>query len=258
MGHDARMTTPTLLVFIHGACLGPWIWTHKLVPYFESRGLRCFAPDLHAAWPSPDWSPEVRRLTLARYVDRLHGLLGSWPGHRILIGHAMGARIAQGLVARGYRDGLVMIAPPAQEGGLQPLRALARAHPARFMRAWAERRPRLCFGPQGQPHEGAVRELLLHPGASAAQAHSVATALRDESFSACMQWLGRSPWPIDPQVPTLVLGGREDPWVPLTALRHTAAAWQATAHVIPHAGHCPMLGETGLSVARHIERWLFE
>lgn len=258
MGHDARMTTPTLLVFIHGACLGPWIWTHKLVPYFESRGLRCFAPDLHAAWPSPDWSSEVRRLTLARYVDRLHGLLGSWPGHRILIGHAMGARIAQGLVARGYRDGLVMIAPPAQEGGLQPLRALARAHPARFMRAWAERRPRLCFGPQGQPHEGAVRELLLHPGASAAQAHSVATALRDESFSACMQWLGRSPWPIDPQVPTLVLGGREDPWVPLTALRHTAAAWQATAHVIPHAGHCPMLGETGLSVARHIERWLFE
>lgn len=252
------MTVPTLLVFVHGPCLSPWIWTHQLVPYFESRGVSCFAPDLHAAWPQPDWSPEVRRLPLSRYVDRLHGMLSEWRGNRILIGHSMGARIVQGLVSRGYRDGMVMIAPPPAHGGLASLRRLARAHPARFLRAWAERRPLWCFGPPGEPQVSAVRELMLSPMASDELVRSLASVLRDESFTACMQWLGRSPWPVDAAVPALVIGGREDPWVPVAALRHTAAAWQATAQVIPHAGHCPMLGDTALTVARHIERWLFD
>lgn len=170
----------------------------------------------------------------------------------------MGARIVQGLVARGHRDGMVMISPPPAQGGLAPLRRLASNHPVRFLRAWAERRPLWCFGPPGEPQASAVRELLLHPTASADLVQSLSAALRDESFTACMQWLGRSPWPIDAQVPTLVLGGREDPWVPVADLRRTAAAWQATAQVIPHAGHCPMLGDTAITVARHIERWLFD
>jgi hypothetical protein len=35
-------------------------------------------------------------------------------------------------------------------------------------------------------------------------------------------------------------------------------AWNATAHVVPHAGHCAMLGAGWVAVARHVERWRFD
>jgi pimeloyl-ACP methyl ester carboxylesterase len=59
-------------------------------------------------------------------------------------------------------------------------------------------------------------------------------------------------------VPVLVLSGRDDPLVTPAALRRTAAAWDAVAHVVPHAGHCPMLGTPGATLARHVERWLLD
>jgi pimeloyl-ACP methyl ester carboxylesterase len=56
----------------------------------------------------------------------------------------------------------------------------------------------------------------------------------------------------------LVLSGRDDPLVTPAALRRTAAAWDAVAHVVPHAGHCPMLGTPGATLAGHVERWLLD
>jgi alpha-amylase len=58
-------------------------------------------------------------------------------------------------------------------------------------------------------------------------------------------------------MPVLAIGGREDPLVTPPLLRHAAAQWGAAAHVVPHAGHLPMLGAGAMTVARHIERWLF-
>jgi len=259
LGHHRVMATPTtLLVFIHGPCLGPWIWPRSLIELFEERGLVCFSPDLHEAWPQPQWSRQISRLPLSRYVERLHGLLKQWPGRTILIGHSTGARIAHALVTRGLRDGLVMIAPPPEEGAMPQVRALARGHRMPMLNAWWQQRPRLCVGSPDQPDVQAVRDWLLYPGAPVELAQMLADRLRDDSFVACREGLGRNPGIADPTVPTLVIGGREDRLVPVASLRHTASLWQAKAHVIPHAGHCPMLGDTGRVVGRHIERWLFD
>jgi len=252
------MASGTLLVLLHGPFLGPWVWTETFRAHFEARGLRCFAPDLHEAWPHAQWSPAISRLPLNRYVERLHGLLSQWPGNRILVGHSGGARIAQHLVARGLRDGLVMIAPPPVEGLTPVLREQAQHHPIRFARAWHERRPLLCFGAPAAPDPALVRQWLPHPDAPAKLTRAVAAQLRDEPFHACLQALGRADLPPDPTVATLVIGGRQDSLVPVDRLRHTAAQWQARTHVIARAGHCPQLGDSGLTVARHIERWLLE
>jgi pimeloyl-ACP methyl ester carboxylesterase len=64
--------------------------------------------------------------------------------------------------------------------------------------------------------------------------------------------------PRDAGVPVLAISGRDDPLVTPAALRRTAVAWDAVAHVVPHAGHCPMLGDSAGIVARHVERWLFD
>jgi pimeloyl-ACP methyl ester carboxylesterase len=94
------------LVFVHGACFGPWIWAEHLMPHFEALGLRCFAPDLQEAWPQAQWSASIARFPLARYTDRLHGMLDQLSGPKILVGHAMGARIVEGLIERGAPLGI--------------------------------------------------------------------------------------------------------------------------------------------------------
>jgi len=254
--HPVRAT----LLFVHGAGLGPWTFAEHLIPHFESLGLRCFAPDLHEAWPTEGWSPEVGRLPLARYAQRLRGLLAVMPGPVILVGHSMGARVVESLVRDGARDGAVLIAPTPPEGLLEPARALAARDPIAFGRAMLARRPLLLFGEASRPDPERVRALLLHPGAPASLAAQVAARLRDESFAACLDWLrpAAAAAPRSLRVPVLAIGGREDPLVPPAALRRAAAAWGATAHVVPHAGHCPMLGAGGATVARHVERWLFD
>lgn len=247
------------LVLVHGPCLGPWIWAEHLVPRLEALGLRCFAPDLHEAWPRAEWSPAVARVSIERYAQRLHGLLAPLPGPRILVGHSMGARVVEALVERGLHDGAVLVSPTPPDGLEAQARGLAARWPAAFARALIARRPLLMFGEPGRPDPARVRALLLGPRASDALVGRVAAALRDEPFAACLGWLRPRPAAArGARVPVLAISGRDDPLVTPAALRRTAAAWDAVAHVIPHAGHCPMLGPAAETLARHIERWLLD
>jgi pimeloyl-ACP methyl ester carboxylesterase len=254
-----RSAPRATVVLVHGPCLGPWIWEEHLVPRLESIGLRCFAPDLHEAWPRPDWSPAVARVSIERYAERLHGLLAQVRGPRILVGHSMGARVVEALVARGLRDGMVLISPTPPDGLEARARSLAARWPAAVARAVLARRPLLVLGDPGRPEPERVRALLLGRRAPDALVAGTAAALRDEPFAACLEWLRPRPVPAGgARVPVLAISGRDDPLVTPAALRRTAAAWDAVAHVIPHAGHCPMLGAPGETLARHLERWLLE
>ena len=245
-------------VLVHGPCVGPWIWDEHLVPRLQAIGLRCFAPDLHEAWPRADWSTAVARVSIARYTDRLHSALAHVRGPKILIGHSLGARVVEALVERGLHDGVVLISPTPPEGLEAPARVLAARWPMAFARALLARRPLLLLGEPGHADRERVRALLLDARAPDALVDRVATALRDEPYLACLEWLRPRAAPPPRGVPVLVLSGRDDPLVTPAALRRTAAAWDAVAHVVPHAGHCPMLGTPGATLARHVERWLLD
>jgi pimeloyl-ACP methyl ester carboxylesterase len=247
------------VVLVHGPCLGPWIWDEHLVPRLEALGLRCFAPDLHEAWPRTEWSPAVARVSIERYAERLHGLLAPLRGPRILVGHSLGACVVEALVGRGLHDGAVLVSPTPPDGLEARARSIAARWPGAFARAVVARRPLLLLGDPGRPDPERVRALLLGPRAPDALVQRVAASLRDEPFAACLGWL--RPRPVPPRrvrVPVLAISGRDDPLVTPAALRRTAAAWDAVAHVLPHAGHCPMLGTPGATLASHVERWLLD
>jgi pimeloyl-ACP methyl ester carboxylesterase len=255
----ARRTPRATAVLVHGPGLGPWIWDEHVVPQLESVGLRCFAPDLHEAWPDPDWSPRVARTSIARYAERLHVVIGRVRGPVILVGHSMGARVVEALIARRAPEGAVLVSPTPPGGLLDEARGLAGRWPAGFAQAVLARRPLRLFGEPARPDPARVRALLLAPHASDALVARVASTLRDEPYVACLEWL--RPRPLPPAasgLPVLAISGRDDALVTPAALRRTAAAWNATAHVVPHAGHCPMLGPSGATLARHLVRWLLD
>ncbi len=142
------------------------------------------------------------------------------------------------------------------------MRELLIRHPAALSRMLLERRPRLMFGDPAQTDLERLSQWLLWPEeirSSSGVLDLLAARLRDESFAACCDWLRPSTMSgVLRTMPVLTIGGRKDPLVTPTVLRQAAAQWTATAHIVPHAGHLPMLGPSAIALARHIERWLFD
>jgi pimeloyl-ACP methyl ester carboxylesterase len=111
------MTSKTVL-FIHGLYMTPLCW-EEWVKRFEAKGYRCIAP----AYPGRDKSvkelqtPEAAlgKLTLRHIVDHLAKQIATLAEKPVLIGHSMGALIAQLLLQRGLGSAAIAIdsAPPS-------------------------------------------------------------------------------------------------------------------------------------------------
>jgi non-heme chloroperoxidase len=108
------------IVMIHGANCGGWCFD-LFRDVFEARGLSCYAPDLigHGA------EKETGRGTLANvgiadYREQMAAFVKALPERPILLGHSMGAVIAQQLAAQGFAEKLVLVSPGPRAGILPP------------------------------------------------------------------------------------------------------------------------------------------
>ncbi|SRR5581483_4866256 len=106
------------VVFIHGLYMTPLCW-ENWVKRFEAKGYRCLCP----AYPGRDKSvqelqtpePALGKLTLSMILDHLEKYNRALDEKPILIGHSMGALIAQLLLQRGIASAAIAIdsAPPS-------------------------------------------------------------------------------------------------------------------------------------------------
>lgn len=105
------------VVLIHGMwCTGAnWARVRELL---QPRGYPCFAPTLPAHEPVPDQPLQVGRRGLREYLDFLAGQIyaQSFERRPVLIGHSMGAVLAQQLAARIDALALVLLTPLAARG----------------------------------------------------------------------------------------------------------------------------------------------
>ncbi len=105
------------VVLIHGLYMTPLCW-EDWVKRFEAKGYRCVAP----AYPGRDKSIQelqtpdaaLGKLTLSNILDHLTKQIKALDEKPILIGHSMGALIAQLLLQRGLASAAIAIdsAPP--------------------------------------------------------------------------------------------------------------------------------------------------
>jgi pimeloyl-ACP methyl ester carboxylesterase len=241
----ARETGAPLL-FVHGLFAASWMFEHW-TPFFAERGRAVFALDLRGHGPS-DRVVDRGRVSLEDHIDDVRRVTEAL-GRVVIVGHSMGALIAQKLAESGAVDAAVLVSPAPPRGiALISLRLIARqvkyvpallgsreirvgradADAIIFNRLPPEERPALYS--QLEPDSGrAGRQIML--GAVAVNERRV-------------------------RCPVLVLAGDADRFVPLRVARRVAAKYDATLRVLPGRGHLIMQEPGWAEAAGEIERWL--
>ncbi|MGE5505061.1 MAG: alpha/beta hydrolase [Actinomycetota bacterium] len=223
---------------IHGAFAGGWC-LQPLARALVRRGWTTHVPDLpgHGARRLAD--AELARLGLAEYRADLAGLIAGLPAPPILVGHSMGAVLAQQLAMAGLARGLVLVAPAPRQGLLPQSAAEMRAS-------------------QGLMSLGPLWQMAVHPNWEVAAADSLNRVPADrrravfdrfgpESGRALFQmffWMldaeaGAAVEPTRVTCPVLCLCGSDDRVVSPASARLTAGGFgaAATCHELAGCGH---------------------
>lgn len=108
---DIRTRT---IVMIHGMWGGAWYWGN-FKHYFEKRGYQCHTPTLryHDIDPKEKPNPALGTTSLLDYAQDIEEYIRNLNDEPILMGHSMGALLAQMLGARRLSKGLILLSPAA-------------------------------------------------------------------------------------------------------------------------------------------------
>ncbi|WP_120007138.1 alpha/beta hydrolase [Teichococcus vastitatis] len=234
--------SPTLL-FLHGAGCGAWVWDEGFAARCAAAGLAGLAPDFTRR-------PGGREAGLSDYLEEARRILRGVGGPVVLVGHSLGALVAQRLLLEPEVRGAVLLTPAPPEGLWLSAAQLALADPC----LWSEA-SRMDAPPGSAPLELATT--LFGAGMPEAEAHGFLARMGGESQAALLE----AQWP--QPVPMgwlhgrrmLVLGAAEDRLITLDAV-HRCALWHGvTAEILPGRGHLLMLEPGWDALADRIIRW---
>jgi len=225
--HDApRATRRPPILFIHGLAHGAWCWREHWMPAAAERGFPTYAVSLRGHGDSGG-RKRLGRTLMRHYVHDVMQTITELPQPPIIVGHSMGALIAQ-LVADRYQPrGLALLTPAPIQGAAYTLPRMIRRRPLDAAK-------------------------VMTGGTLPLRAQSLFTGLDDETAARYVDRLGReSPWAqyelliphrIGPvRAPVLVVGTPEDRVVDEAATVRTAEVYGVEPVWIPGIGHDLML-----------------
>jgi non-heme chloroperoxidase len=233
------------LLFLHGAfvdhrCFGPWI------EIFAAKGWSCIAPSRRGRLGV---GPEhARNLTVADYVDDTLAVIGELEQLPVVIGHSLGALVAQKVAESGKCAAALLVspAPPA----MLPAQPVA-------VPTYLAMLPKILAGLPVLPARGGCATIALNrvPRDLHAAIHG---ALIPESGKVYREMIfGRIR--VDPgrvTCPVRVISGAEDRIVSPALARWTAAYYGAEAVICDGHAHW-LLGEPGFeAIAAGAEAWI--
>ena len=245
------------IVMLHGASAGGWCFD-KFRGVFESLGWTCHTPDLigHGE-DAADADTKLVGIGMADYRAELTKFLKALSPPPVLLGHSMGAVLAQQLAASGMARALVLVSP-APRAGILPATDSERQLDQDLMTI------------------AAFWKTVIHPDFDLACFYSLNRVPPEEQWSVFDQFgpeSGRAYfellfWMFDKtratevdtgavRCPVLCLSGTDDNLVSLPTARETAAPYRG-ATFWEEAGHGHMLPvEPGApDIARRIAAWI--
>lgn len=244
-GAPGSKTEKPPILFLHGAFADHFTF-ERWVGAFADLGYETFAPARRGrAGVGPD---RAAGLDFDDYVDDTRAVLATLDQPPIIVGHSLGALIAQRLAAQGAARSIVLLAPA----------------PPAMLTAQAVALPK--FGPQmpkimaGRPFvvgNNACSVLALNrvPEDARPPIHARLTHESGKVYRALMFGTVR----VDASkvaVPVFVAGGTDDRIISTALTRKTAKHYGVQAHIYPNHGHW-IVDEPGTdAVIRDVADWL--
>jgi pimeloyl-ACP methyl ester carboxylesterase len=236
------------ILFLHGAFVGPEIWTRFIAPWFAGRGHRVLVPRL----PGPVEGPA----RLRDYVARARSAAERLGGRPVVVGHSLGGLVAQHLAAERRAAGVELVASPGPAGlGSVLWQLSARAPDVLAQLLVMQAGGGALLGPE------AVRRALFSEETPLAWVEDVApAALGPESPLALLDGLtwDLPAWPFARATPMLAVLGDHDAFVPVSDLWALAIAYGAETELMRGFAHAIPIDPHWRSLAWRIGAWLDE
>ena len=125
---EPRATRTPPLLFIHGLAHGAWCFAEHWLSAAAQKGFPAYAVSLRGHGGSGG-SQQRRRTLMRHYVHDVMQTITELPQPPVLVGHSMGAIIAQLVADRYSPRALVLLAPAPLQGAGVTMAALARKRP---------------------------------------------------------------------------------------------------------------------------------
>ncbi|MBF0135742.1 MAG: alpha/beta fold hydrolase [Magnetococcales bacterium] len=245
---------PFNLLFVHGMCVGAWVWSPHFLPCFADWGYAAHALSLRGHGRSPG-AERIGWYCLADYASDIETALRELDGPTILVGHSLGGAVVQEYMRRsgGKAAGMVLMASVPPYGLTPAVWRMFFENPA----LWWELAV-LMFAGARRVHQRTVREGLFSPGFPDQDFRHFVQEAGNESWVVGMELMGWRPFaPLPNSLPhVLVIGAANDRFVPVSEV-HLSAAWYGTqAVILPDTAHAIMLEPRWQHAANAIHGWL--
>jgi pimeloyl-ACP methyl ester carboxylesterase len=234
------------LLFIHGLFAAGWMF-ERWMTHFAERGRVAYALDLRGHGASPPVG-DLGRVTVGDYIDdalRVARTLGSV----VVVGHSMGALIAQRLAELGVARAAVLASPAPPRGiPLISLRLIVRQ---------AKHLPALLRSREIRVDRADADAIILNR-VPLADRPAIFTRLQPDSGRAGRE-ISLGAVAIDQRrvrCPVAVFAADDDRFIPLRVARRVAAKYDAPLHVLSGRGHLMMQEPGWQQAADEIQRWL--
>jgi pimeloyl-ACP methyl ester carboxylesterase len=214
------------LLMVHGIAHGAWCFAENWVPAAAAAGFPAHALSLRGHGGSAG-GRHLRRTLMRDYVHDVLQTITELPEPPVLVGHSMGAVVAQLVADRYPLRGLVLLTPAPLHSAMGDLVAIGRDRPADLGRAVI-----------GQTLSMAPELLFVGLDEATARAYSD----RTQTESPLVQWELLLPRRVGPiRCPVLVVGTPQDRLVRTADVERTAADYGVEPVWFPGIGHDVML-----------------
>lgn len=247
-----QASTKGSIVFIHGACMGAWVWEGNFLPYFFNEGFNTYALSLRNHGASEN-NGKLRWTSIKEYVEDLTQVIDSIDGAIYLVGHSMGGFTIQHYLQKPSSKvkAAALLCSVPNTGLWKLVARLLVDFPIRFLIAIMS----LSWLPIVKDKKG-LKKLMFSKDYPIENMDSITKKLQDESFLAFLEMVFlRLPRKFQLKTPLMVVGAENDYLVSETDTRKMGKHYQVEPIIIPNASHCFMLEDDWIDVAEKINQF---
>ncbi|MBF0139238.1 MAG: alpha/beta hydrolase [Magnetococcales bacterium] len=246
---------PVNLLFVHGICVGAWVWERHYLPYFAKQGYRCHAVSLRGHGKSES-SKLVRMNTLSEYVEDVRQACATIKEPTVLIGHSFGGGVVQKYFQTGGAgEGMVLLASVPPYGlGLASWRTMV-MNPL----LWGKLAAIMTWG-VATMDPNVIRKMVFSDALPGHEFVDFLARVGEPPVLASLELMGLPPLAPMPgkksRYKVMVLGGDADMFVPETDVRWTALYYGIEAVILKDTPHAMMLEPRWQESADSLLGWL--